>query len=121
MISITIEDDGKVSLKTTNGVIETKTASAIVVEAMKNLFNQNTRSKLMLVSYDPTSKLHAVKNVKEALGLGLKESKDIVDACTRDNKIVLSSGTRSDMEKLSLKFDPTTVQVEVINDDKEWV
>ena len=37
MIDILIDDDNKVSLKTTNGVAETEIASAIVVEAMRNL------------------------------------------------------------------------------------
>lgn len=37
MISITIEDNGGVSLKTTNGIEETEIATTIVVEAMRNL------------------------------------------------------------------------------------
>lgn len=40
MIDILIDDDNKVSIKTTNGITETEIAAAIVVEAMRNLKNQ---------------------------------------------------------------------------------
>ena len=52
MISITIEDNGEVSLKTTNGIEETEIATTIVVEAMRSLKKpeQDVGSKLILVS-----------------------------------------------------------------------
>ena len=98
MIEILIGDDNKVSLKTTNGITETEIASTIVVEAMRNLKKSepDVKSKLVLVGYDHKRKLEAVKEVKEKLGLGLK------------------------MDVLFNRFDPSVVQVKVI-DDKEWV
>ena len=83
MIDILIDDDNKVSIKTTNGITETEIASTIVIEAMRNLTKpeQDVESKLVLVAYDPTCKLAAVKEVKEKLDLGLKEAKDLVDEC----------------------------------------
>ena len=71
MIDILIDDDNKVSLKTTNGIAETEIASAIVVEAMRQLKKpeQDVKSKLVLVAYDAKRKLEAVKEVKEKLGL----------------------------------------------------
>lgn len=55
MISIVIEDNNEVRLTTTKGVSETEIASAIVVEAMRNLRTRdtNTRSKLVLVASNP--------------------------------------------------------------------
>ena len=122
MIDILIDDDNKVSLKTTNGIAETEIASAIVVEAMRQLKKpeQDVKSKLVLVAYDPTSKLAAVKEIKEKLGLGLKEAKDLVDECVGRNIVVLSEGLKSKMNVLFNRFDPSIVQVKVI-DDKEWL
>ena len=122
MISIVIEDNNEVRLTTTKGIAETEIASAIVVEAMRNLRTQdtNTRSKLVLVASNPVKKLHAVKEIKEILHIGLKEAKDLVDECIGDKMVVLSKGTKSEMTTLSGKFNPSIVQVKVI-DDKEWL
>ena len=118
MISITIEDNGEVSLKTTNGIEETEIATTIVVEAMRNLnkLEQDVGSKLVLVSYDPEHKILAVKEVKEKLGLGLKEAKDLVDNCVGRTISVLSEGPKSKMNVLFNRLDPSVVQVRVIDD-----
>ena len=116
MISITIEDNGEVSLKTTNGIEETEIATTIVVEAMRSLKKpeQDVGSKLILVSYN--SKLLAVKEIREKLGLGLKESKDLVDSCVGRTTSVLSEGPKSKMNELFNRLDPSVVQVKVIDD-----
>ena len=118
MISITIEDNDEVSLKTTNGIEETEIATTIVVEAMRNLKKpeQDVGSKLILVSYDHEHKLLAVREVKEKLGLGLKESKDLVDSCVGRTISVLSEGPRSKTNVLFNRLDPSVVQVKVIDD-----
>ena len=122
MIDILIDDDNKISLKTTNGIAETEIASAIVVEAMRQLKKpeQDVKSKLVLVAYDPTRKLATIKEVKEKLGLGLKEAKDLVDECVGRKMVVLSEGLRSKMDVLFDRFDPSIVQVKVV-DNKEWL
>lgn len=122
MIDILIDDDNKVSIKTTNGIAETEIAATVVVEAMRNLKKPepDVESKLVLVGYNPTSKLQAVKEVKEKLGLGLKEAKDLIDECVGRNMVVLSKGLKSQMNVLFNRFDPSIVQVKVI-DDKEWL
>ena len=122
MIEVLINDDNKVSLKTTNGIEETEIAATIVVEALRNLKKPepDVKSKLVLVGYNDKQKLHAVKEVKEKLGLGLKEAKDLVDECVGRNMVVLSEGLKSKMNVLFNRFDPSIVQVKVI-DDKEWV
>lgn len=122
MIDILIDDDNKVSLKTTNGIAETEIASAIVVEAMRQLKKpeQDVKSKLVLVAYDAKRKVEAVKEVKEKLGLGLKEAKDLVDECVGRTMVVLSKGMKSKMNVLFDRFDPSIVQAKVV-DDKEWL
>ena len=122
MIDILIDDDNKVSLKTTNGIAETEIASAIVVEAMRNLKKpeQDVKSKLVLVAYDTKRKLEVIKEVKEKLGIGLKEAKSLVDECVGRKVVVLSKGLKSKMNVLFDIFDPSIVQVKVV-DDKEWL
>lgn len=120
MIDILIDDDNKVSLKTTNGIRETAIASLMVVETMKKLNEPDVKSKLVLAAYDANHKLLAVKEVKEKLHIGLKEAKDTIDACVENKMIVLKEGLRSEIKDLSKKFDPSIVQVKVI-DDKEWL
>ena len=121
MISITIEDNNEVRLTTTNGIAETKIATTIVVEAMKNLLQEtDAKSKLVLVACNPDKQLAAVKEIKEILNLGLKESKDFVDECIKEKMVTLSVGTRAEMFKLKDKFDPSIVQIKVI-DNKEWL
>ena len=122
MIDILIDDDNKVSLKTTNGIAETEIASAIVVETMRQLKKpeQDVKSKLVLVAYDAKRKLEAVKEVKEKLGLGLKEAKDLVDECVGRTMVVLAKGLKSKMNVLFDRFDPSIIQVKVV-DDKEWL
>ena len=122
MIDILIDDDNKVSIKTTNGITETEIAATVVIEAMRNLTEpeQDVESKLVLVAYDPASKIAAVKEVKEKLGLGLKEAKDLVDECVGRKMVVLSKGLKSKMNILFNRLDPSIVQAKVI-DDKGWL
>lgn len=123
MIDILIDDNNKVSLKTTNGIAETEIASTIVVEAMRNLFPQekDVESKLVLVSYDPTSKTAVANEISGNLDLGLEEARNLVEACNCNKMVVLSSGLKSKMKDLSERFNPTIMQVEIVNYDKEWL
>lgn len=122
MIDILIDDDNKVSLKTTNGIAETEIASAIVVEAMRNLKKPepDVKSKLVLVAYDAKRKLEAIKEVRDKLDIGIKEAKDLVDECVGRTMVVLSKGLKSKMNVLFNRFDPSIVQVKIV-DDKEWL
>ena len=122
MIDIFIDDDNKVTIKTTNGLTETEIASAVVLKAMRDLKKpeQDVESKLVLVSYDTEHKLLAIKEIKTKLGLGLEEAKGLVDDCVGRKMVVLSKGLKSKMNILFNKLDPSIVQAKVI-DDKEWL
>ena len=89
MIDILIDDDNKVSLKTTNGLAETEIATAVVLEAIRNLKKQGEAIPKVHVLYLQScgdAKLQCVKAVKENLILGLKEAKDICNAASCDSK-----------------------------------
>ena len=99
MLNVTIQNDGKIKIQTECS---------------------DVKDKLVLVASNPVKKLHAVKEIREILHIGLKEAKDLVDECIGDKMAVLSKGTKSEMATLSGKFNPSIVQVKVI-DDKEWL
>lgn len=80
MIDILIDDDNKVSLKTTNGIAETEIAATIVVE------DAIPKVHVLYLQNCGDAKLQCIKAVKDNLILGLKEAKDICDAASRDSK-----------------------------------
>lgn len=89
MIDIFIDDDNKVTIKTTNGLTETEVATTVVLEAMRNLKKPEEAIPKVHVLYLQNcgdSKLQCVKAVKENLILGLKEAKDICDAALCGSK-----------------------------------
>ena len=89
MIDIFIDDDNKVTIKTSNGLAETEIATAAVLEAMRNLKKPEEAIPKVHVLYLKScgvAKLQCVKAVKDNLILGLKEAKDICDAASRDSK-----------------------------------
>ena len=65
-------------------------------------------------------KIEAIKLVKDSSNIGLKEAKDLVDECVGRTMVVLSKGMKSKMNVLFDRFDPSIVQVKVV-DDKEWL
>ena len=95
MISIVIEDNGNVSLKTTKGVVETETAATIVIEAMRNLFKPKgdsatqTSYYLYLNKVEDNNKLSTVKSVSNMANIGLQKAKNIVDAVANGQKMLI--------------------------------
>ena len=89
MIDIFIDDDGKVTIKTTNGLTETEVATTVVLEAMRNLKKTEeviSKVHVLYLQNCGNAKLQCVKAVKDNLILGLKEAKDICDAASHDSK-----------------------------------
>ena len=89
MIDIFIDDDSKVTIKTTNGLTETEVATTVVLEEMRNLKKPEDTIPKVHVLYLQNcgaAKLQCVKAIKDNLILGLKEAKDICDAALRDSK-----------------------------------
>lgn len=97
MISIIIEDNGEISLKTTNGTIETEVASTIVVEAMRNLFPQGKDNKkpvrttyyLYLNKVD-NNKLSTARELSAQLHISLENAKVIMDSSVEGKEVMLS-------------------------------
>lgn len=98
MISIIIEDNGEISLKTTNGTIETEVASTIVVEAMRNLFPQGKDNKkpvrttyyLYLNKVENNNKLSTARELSAQLHISLENAKVIMDSSVEGKEVMLS-------------------------------
>lgn len=109
MISIIIKNNKEVDLTTTNGLEETEIAAEAVRMMLLKMHNDKDCHTeefcLALTSFDITRKLWAVKEVKENLGIGLKEAKNFVDECQGGHCVVLARGTESEIKELAKKFD----------------
>lgn len=120
MITIKIDDNYGVELKTTRGLSETVIATTLVVETLRNMNppTSNDQYKLLLTGYGPypADKLNAVKAIKEILDLELKEAKKLVDECNGCKPVVIANGKKEDLENIAKKFDNRIgVNVEVSN------
>ena len=72
--------------------------------------NTQTEFNLTLVSYPPEKKITLVKLVRELLGLGLLESKSLVESVP---KMIKEGGTKEEVEALRVKLTEAGATVEV--------
>ena len=120
MIQITINDNKEVEIKTTKGLEETKLAANAVIEIMRNAEDQheqkdnkecnlesNKKYNLVLTWVNACRKLDAVKEIKENLGIDLKEAKCCVWLYFDNNntEISLLTGNKDEVTKIAKKFD----------------
>lgn len=99
MIDILIDDDNKVSIKTTNGIGETEIAAAMVVEAMRSLTKPKGDPKAQTSYY-----------------LYLKPAKDITGSIADDQKALIMqsydynviSRLRGSLERLGFTCEVTS-------------
>lgn len=116
MIEVKINDNLEVTIHTTKGSHETEVATNLVNEVLKTLCEKKTNDiyALKMTSFDPYKKLTAVKEVKETLNLGLKESKDLVDECNNIHEVFLARGSYEKMMELHSKFEGSHIVTHVV-------
>ena len=110
MISIVIEDNKEVDIKTTKGLGETELAANAAIEIMRNMVGQhepkdNGKCDLVLTWVDQNRKLIAVKEMKENMDLWLKDAKDYIDSYCSGKKVIFFTGNEDEVEKVAKKFD----------------
>ena len=110
MISIVIEDNKEVGIKTTKGLGETELAANAAIEIMRNMVGQhepkdNGKCDLVLVWVDQDRKLLAVKELKENLDLWLRDAKGYIDSYCAGKKPVLLTGYEDEVTKVAKKFE----------------
>ena len=123
MIGIVIEDDGKVSLKTTNGISETEIAATIVVEAMRNLFPQKaskdiehtqTTYYLYLCKVEDSSKLSTVKTLSKQPNIPSERAKIIIDSTNYENVLLTQSSDKSFIDNIKKDLESVGCICEII-------
>lgn len=120
MIQITINDSKEVEIKTTKGLEETKLAMNAVIEILHNTIDQykpednkecNSEEikecNLVLTWVNDCRRLEAVKEIRENLGIGLKEAKCCVWLYFENSNVesVLLTGSNDEVTKAAKKFD----------------
>ncbi|MFI0478943.1 MAG: 50S ribosomal protein L7/L12 [Candidatus Rhabdochlamydia sp.] len=66
---------------------------------------ESTEFEVSLTAVDPTKKMSVIKVVREATGLGLKESKEFVEAVTPATpKVIKPSCSKQEADEICAKF-----------------
>lgn len=131
MIQITINDSKEVEIKTTKGLEETKLAMNAVIEILHNTIDrykpednkecnseETKKCNLVLTWVNDCRKPEAVKEIKENLGIDLKEAKCCVWLYfdNSNTEISLLRGNKDEVAKAAKKFDGSEcVKVRVSN------
>ena len=71
-----------------------------IKEEVKEAVVEKTTFNLVLVGFDPASKVKFIKCVKDALGLGLKESKDKVEEVAKGPVVLFKSVSKESHGKI---------------------
>jgi|UniRef100_A0A7C4U353 large subunit ribosomal protein L7/L12 len=74
---------------------------------------EKTEFDVVLVGFDPAKKINVIKVVKEALNLGLKESKDVVEAVQKEPQKIKEALPKKDAEELKKKLEEAGAKVEL--------
>lgn len=71
---------------------------------------EQTEFDVVLVAFSATNKIGAIKEVRAATGLGLKEAKDLVESAP---KVVKEAATKDEADALKAKLEAVGAKVEV--------
>lgn len=74
---------------------------------------EKTEFDVTLVGFDAEKKINVIKVVRETLGLGLKESKDLVEASEKEPQKIKEALPKKDAEDLKKKLEEAGGKVEL--------
>ncbi len=74
---------------------------------------EKTEFDVVLVGFDAQKKINVIKVVRESLGLGLKESKDLVEAAEKEPQKIKEALPKKDAEELKKKFEEAGAKIEL--------
>ncbi|PIP54438.1 MAG: 50S ribosomal protein L7/L12 [Bacteroidetes bacterium CG23_combo_of_CG06-09_8_20_14_all_32_9] len=112
LVNLTVKEVNELAhiLKDEYG-IEPSAAAVAVAPSSSAVAAPTEKSQFDVILKSPGgAKLHVVKLVKELTGLGLKESKDLVDAAP---KAVKESVSKEEAESLKAKLEEAGAEVEL--------
>ncbi len=74
---------------------------------------EKTEFDVVLSGFDAAKKINVIKVVREVLGLGLKESKDVVEAAEKEPQKVKEGLPKAEAEELKKKLEEAGAKVEL--------
>lgn len=74
---------------------------------------EKTEFDVVLSGFDAAKKINVIKVVREILGLGLKESKDLVEAAEKEPQKVKEGITKAEADELKKKLEEAGAKVEL--------
>jgi large subunit ribosomal protein L7/L12 len=74
---------------------------------------EKTEFDVILAGFDSAKKINVIKVVREAMQLGLKESKDLVEAAEKEPQKVKEAMPKKDAEELKKKLEDAGAKVEL--------
>ena len=95
----------KTALEEKWGVKAAAAAPMMVQSTAAEVAVESTEFEVSLTAVDPTKKMSVIKVVREATGLGLKESKEFVEAVTPATpKVIKPSCSKQEADEICAKF-----------------
>ncbi|MGB9694428.1 MAG: 50S ribosomal protein L7/L12 [Caldisericaceae bacterium] len=74
---------------------------------------EKTEFDVVVTGFEAAKKINVIKVVRETLGLGLKESKDLVEAAEKEPQKIKESLAKKDAEDLKKKLEEAGAKVEM--------
>lgn len=74
---------------------------------------EKTEFDVILTGFDAAKKINVIKVVREVLGLGLKESKDVVEAAEKEPQKVKEALAKTEAGELKKKLEEAGAKVEL--------
>ncbi len=74
---------------------------------------ERTEFDVILAGFESAKKINVIKVVREAMQLGLKESKDLVEAAEKEPQKVKEAMPKKDAEELKKKLEDAGAKVEL--------
>lgn len=74
---------------------------------------EKTEFDVVLSGFDAAKKINVIKVVREILGLGLKESKDLVEAAEKEPQKVKEGIAKAEADELKKKLEEAGAKVEL--------
>jgi large subunit ribosomal protein L7/L12 len=74
---------------------------------------EKTEFDVVLTGFDAAKKINVIKVVRETMQLGLKESKDLVEAAEKEAQKIKESLPKKDAEELKKKLEEAGAKVEL--------
>jgi large subunit ribosomal protein L7/L12 len=74
---------------------------------------EKTEFDVVITGFDAAKKINVIKVVREALGLGLKESKDLVESAEKEPQKIKEALAKKDAEDLKKKLEEAGAKVEM--------